>query len=282
MNALNVSLLSAGYCVHPEKIAIRDGAFRLRQFPAMAALIKHPKIGFILFDTGYTQRFFTETAAWPFSVYRHITPVYLKQGESIKEQLCLQGIRADQIRYILLSHFHADHIAGCKDFPQATFIVLQEAYDAVKNLTGMKALRAGYIKGLLPENFESRLQMITHSQAIKLSGEHWPFEYGFDVLGDASLLLVKLPGHTDGQMGLIIQSSCTGSYFFIGDACWQKRSYTAQIPPHWLARFITGNWREYMHTLQRIHTYAKCHPEVIVVPSHCKEILEEINSAAKY
>lgn len=281
MSSLEVSLLRAGYCVHLEIIAMRNGSFQLREFPAMAALIKHPEKGYILFDSGYTRRFFTETARWPFSLYGHITPVYLKKGESITEQLHLQGIEANQVRYILLSHFHADHIGGCRDFHSATFVAHQEAFAAVKSLTGMKALRAGFIKALLPEDFESRLVTLKDSQAIKLPELHRPFEYGFDVFEDKTLFLVKLPGHTTGQMGLIIPESSTGGYFFIADACWQKASFRKLIPPHWLARFITADWKEYLQTLHRVHEYAGNHPHIAVVPSHCKETLEDMFNAAR-
>lgn len=281
MLGLAVDLLTAGYCVHSEKITVRNRTFRKKKFPAMAALIKHPVKGYILFDTGYTSRFFSETAAWPLSVYRYITPVYLQKGESLVEQLHLKGIEADQVRYVILSHFHADHIGGCKDFSQATFIAHEDAYNAVKNLTGIKALRVAFIKNLLPKDFTDRLLLISDKNAISLPAVHRPFEYGFDIFEDASLFLVPLSGHTTGQLGLIIPNSVTGGYFLIADACWQKCSYSKLIPPHWLAKLITANWSEYMGTLKKIHNYAKANPEIAVVPSHCSETLEEIARVPK-
>ena len=280
MIRLEVELLTAGYCVHPEKITVRDRTPSKKRFPAMAALIKHPEKGYILFDTGYTQRFFTETASWPFSIYRHITPVYLQKGESIAEKLCAQGIAADQVRYVILSHFHADHIGGCRDFPQATFIAHEDAFNAVKNLTGIKGLRAAFIKNLLPEDFANRLLLLSDLYAVDLPMEYRPFEWGFDIFADGSLFLIKLAGHTKGQLGLMIPYSDTGRYFLIADACWQKCSYSQLIPPHWLARIITVNWREYNDNLKRIHDYAKLHPEVVVVPSHCSETLEGLASVS--
>ena len=282
MNNLEVLVLKAGCCVHPEKVAIRKGSFRPRQFPALAVLIKHPVHGCILFDTGYTQRFFLETASWPFSLYRKITPVYINKGESVAEQIYQSGIEPGQIRYIFLSHFHADHIGGCNDFPNATFFASQEAYDAVKKLTGFYALRAGYLKNLLPGNFEERLVLLNDDQLVKISQENGPFHYGFDVFHDSSLLLVKLPGHVCGQMGLLIPHSKSGSYFFISDACWLKRSYIKEILPHWLTKLIIDDWQDYRDTLHQIHCYAESHTRVKIVPSHCLETWEEIVDAAKY
>lgn len=281
MTGLKVDLLTAGYCVHPEKITVRNRTLRKKRFPAMAAFIKHPEKGYILFDTGYTKRFFAETSSWPFSIYRYITPVYLQEGESIVEQLYSRGIEANQVRYVILSHFHADHIGGCRDFSKATFIVHKDAYNAVKNLEGIKGLRAAFIKNLLPEDFPDRLLLLSDLNVISLPAAHWPFEKGFDIFGDSSLLLIELPGHANGQLGLIIPNSVTGGYFLIADACWQTCSYRQLIPLHWLAKLITVNGEEYKRTLKKIHDYAKANPEVAVVPSHCSETLEGIARASK-
>ncbi|WP_371381694.1 MBL fold metallo-hydrolase [Sporomusa aerivorans] len=278
---LEVDLLTAGYCVHPEKMTARDRAFHKKKFPAMAAVIKHPAKGYILFDTGHTMRFFSETLTWPLAVYRYITPVYLQKGESIVEQLHSQGIQAHQVRYAILSHFHADHIGGCRDFSQATFIVHEDAYNAVQNLEGIKALRAGFIKNLLPEDFTDRLRLLSDGDAVHLPLEHRPFEYGFDIFEDGSLFLVVLAGHAKGQLGIMIPNSTTGGYFLIADACWQKCSYTQLMLPHWLTKLIMANWTEYIGTLKKIHEYAKSHPNIAVIPSHCTETLEGMASVSK-
>ena len=53
---------AAGYCTHPEFLTLRGGSFRPVRFPAGFACILHPDHGPILLDTGYSSRFFEETA----------------------------------------------------------------------------------------------------------------------------------------------------------------------------------------------------------------------------
>lgn len=255
---------------------MRGGSLQTRRFPAMTALVCHPRQGKLLFDTGYAQRFFSETAKWPFSLYRRITPVYLAAGESVAEQLWARRIPPEEIRYIFLSHLHADHIGGCLDFPQAQFIAAQEAYEAVCRLPDCRALCAGFIPGLLPRDFARRLRPAALFPRLDIGAEHAPFQKGFDLFGDGSALAVPLPGHAAGQMGLLLPETASGGWFLVGDACWSRRSYLAQIPPHWAARAVTHSWKAYVETLRAIGAYAASHLKISVVPSHCQETMEEI------
>ena len=86
----------------------------------------------------------------PNAMYRHITPVVYREEDSAVHFLARIGLKASDIRYIILSHFHGDHIAGVRDFPEAQFIYLPRAYDAVRSLGPIAAVKAGFLAGLLP------------------------------------------------------------------------------------------------------------------------------------
>ena len=119
---LKVNFFQAGYCTHPEAIVMRDRPWKIMEFPSIVALISHPQIGSILFDTGYSNRFFQETSSFPFRLYALTTPVYFQDEDSAAYQLEKEGIQPETIQSIIISHFHADHIGGLGDFPQANFI----------------------------------------------------------------------------------------------------------------------------------------------------------------
>ena len=88
---LKVTLLSDGSCVQLEKMAIRDGTMRRIRFASMFALIEHPRVGPILFDTGYTRRFFEETKRFPAKLYGLITPTRLANEDDAVNQLRASG-----------------------------------------------------------------------------------------------------------------------------------------------------------------------------------------------
>ncbi len=269
---IRLTLLSTGYCTHPEFILLRGGQRKSVPIPALVGLIQHPRLGPILFDTGYAPRFFTETRRLPYSLYAKITPVHLRPAETAKQQLDNLGIAAADVRYIIISHFHADHIAGLPDFPNATFIYFDSAYRAVRHRRGLKALRAGFLPGLLPPNFEQRSRPVDPQAAVPLSPEYRPFERGVALLGDENLLAAPLPGHAHGQMGLFLPTENLGPVLLAADACWHSRAYRQLVWPHPLANLVLADPQAYRQTLRRLHQLHRHNPNILIIPSHCREI----------
>lgn len=269
---IKVSFFKAGYCTHPEAVVVRDGRWKTIGFPSLFALISHPKVGSILFDTGYSERFFQETSQYPFSLYALTTPVYFQPEDSAVYQLQKNGIEPEVVQYIIISHFHADHIGGLRDFPNAHFMCFKSAYEAVKYRRGIKALRAGFLSGLLPSDFEQRAMFVEDKQTISLPSQYAPFDTGFDLLGDGSLLAVELPGHATGQLGLFFIDADNQSYFLIADACWLSRAYQEFVKPNPIANLIFSNRQEYVDTLSKIHHLHKLNPKLKIIPTHCPSI----------
>jgi glyoxylase-like metal-dependent hydrolase (beta-lactamase superfamily II) len=274
--SLQISFFKAGYCTHPEAVVVRDGRWKTTNFPSLFALISHSKIGALLFDTGYSDRFFQETRHLPFSLYALTTPVYFQPEDSAVYQLQKQGIEPEAVQYIIISHFHADHIGGLRDFPNANFVCFNSAYEAVKYRRGINALKAGFLLGLLPSDFEQRAIFVEDKQTVSLPSQYAPFNTGFDLLGDGSLLAVELPGHATGQLGLFFIDADNQSYFLIADACWLSRAYQEFVKPHPIANLIFSNGQEYVDTLSKIHQLHKLNPSLKIIPTHCPKTWNEL------
>ncbi|MEI8390432.1 MAG: MBL fold metallo-hydrolase [bacterium] len=272
---VKVNFFSAGYCTHPEKIVIKGGSSKPVKFYATFVLIEHPEKGLILFDTGYSERFYTETKNFPFNIYAKITPVYFKEENSAVFQLKQLGINPNDIKLIILSHFHADHIGGVKDFPNAEFLCFKSAYEEIKGKKTLAAMKKGFLPGLLPGDFESRLKFADSLNKINISEEYSPFETGFDVFGDRSLIAVDVSGHSEGQLGLFI-STGENTYFLVADACWLSKSYKEFILPHPIADIAFSCKKEYLNTLKKLHELSKKRPDINIMPSHCPEFLKKI------
>jgi len=270
MSEVRLTLLSAGFCECPEFIVLRNGSGRTLRFPATFALLEHPRRGPMLLDTGYTTRFFTETQHFPYSVYGRATPVTLPEGENAVEQLARRGIRATDVECILISHFHADHVGGLRDFPNARFVYLPEAYAAVRDRRGIDAVRRGFLPGLLPTDFEARSHPIAPTQMRPLA-DCAPFAQGADLLGDETLLAVALPGHAAGQMGLFVRAEGGDRYFLVVDGCWTSHAFRQNALPHPLANLIFDDPAAYRRTLADLHTFHRRHPDVQLIPAHCAE-----------
>lgn len=267
----SLTLLQAGYTTAPEAIILRGGRWQKIKIPALLGLIEHPRRGPILFDTGYGPRFFSETRRWPASLYPKITPVTLAATDTAAAQLAARGIAPADVRFIILSHFHADHVGGLFDFPCAQFIYPAAALAAVRGKSGLAALRAGYLPGLLPPNFLARGRALQPADFGPLPADLAPFERGVDIFGDGSLLGVNLPGHAVGQMGLFLRDESRGPVLLATDACWHSRAYRELLFPHPIINRILPDAAAYQTTLTRLHQLHRRRPDLHIIPSHCPE-----------
>ena len=277
---VKLRMIQAGYCTHPERVVLGRGSWQPCRFPAMVGVIAHPTEGLMLFDTGYSERFHEETASFPNLVYARITPVFYRPEDSVVTQLEALGHRAEDVRHVILSHFHGDHIAAVGDFPQARFLCSEEGYAALRPLTGIAALTKGFLPGLLPEDFAQRLDPFETRPKVDLTGKLDPFTTGYDLFGDGTLIAVPLPGHAVGHYGLLVESE-KGPVFLVGDACWTSKSFTEMRLPAPVAQLIFSDRREYARTLRGLHTLSQERPEVTIVPSHCQDLWESFAREAR-
>jgi len=267
---LKFRLLKVGHCTHPECVAMQGGRWGSVRFPALCGLIEHPQRGFVLFDTGYSEHFFNATAHLPERAYRWITPVTLRQQDTLLSQLERLGISAADIRYVLISHFHGDHIAGVRDFPNARFVSMRADYEGLRAKSRWNNLLHGCLPGLLPEDFHARIAFAEDAKPILLPNEFKPFESGFD-LEDGSLIAVPLPGHSRGQMGLVFRRADGQFVFMVADACWSVDALALNRLPTWIAGRLFDNPANYNTTFQKLRKLALRQNAVALVPSHCEQ-----------
>jgi glyoxylase-like metal-dependent hydrolase (beta-lactamase superfamily II) len=264
------TLKQSGYCEASEHHVLRGNKKKKIQFYATWGHIEHPEYGHILFDTGYTNRFFEETKKFPFNLYAKVTPAYLKPEEEAINQLKTKGIAPEDVSFIIISHFHADHISGLSDYPNATYVCSTEAYSEVKGKKGIAAVRRAFVPALLPPDFEQRLQFVTFNSS-SISIEH--LGKTADLFHDGSVLLFTCPGHAAGQMGALLQTE-TSRVLIAADAAWVKQNYESVHLPMQIVRIFFHSWKDFKQSLKNIHLFHKANPETPIIPCHCKETMD--------
>ncbi len=272
MTCCGFHVLKAGLCYHPAGMARRGAGFCSTEFPALAGLILHPSEGPILFDTGYDPAFFAATQTMPERLYRWATPVTLKDGHAAADQLARFGLAPEDIRAVVISHFHGDHIAGLHAFPKARVFCSRLGADELKRSSRFARVRRGVLSALAPADIHTTATFFEDLAPCPLGADMAPFEAGADLFGDASLIAVRLPGHCVGHWGLLLKDQAGRKTFLIGDAAWSSRAVRDNIPPPRLTTALLGDTETYRNTLRDLHRLRKRNSEILLAPSHCPEI----------
>lgn len=270
LKQVKLHLLDTGYCKNFEKMVSKNKPWRIQHFHALVGLIEHPTLGPILFDTGYSTHLIQLCKHIPYLLYPLITPLHFHESLSAANQIQKYGYKPEEIKHIIISHFHPDHIAGLKDFPNARFYGSTNTYFYLKQLSKIKSLKELFFQNLLPDDFEKRFHPFDHTPCTL---PYTPFTQGYDLFGDSSIIAVNLPGHAAGQIGIFIQTSFQ-TILLVADACWQSDNYLHLEQPHFLARSAIYDYSDYCATLQLLHDLKTNHSHIEIIPSHCQVMWE--------
>jgi glyoxylase-like metal-dependent hydrolase (beta-lactamase superfamily II) len=274
MRAVTLRGFRVGFCRHPQRMAIRDGRWWPVDFPALAILLVHPEEGPIVFDTGYDPAFFTATEPFPERLYRWTTPPTLSPREALADQLAAAGIAPGDVRHLILSHFHADHVAGTHRFPNAAIHCALAGYDAMCAGSRLASVCKGMLRALAPADFLTRARWFEDAVRVSLPADLAPFVDGADLLGDGSLLALPLPGHCPGHWGLVLREDA-GLHMLVADAAWSSDAIRRDMPPPRLTMTLLGDPTATRATLHDLHRLRVRNPDIRLTPSHCPECASE-------
>ncbi|CAN5147295.1 MBL fold metallo-hydrolase [soil metagenome] len=271
MRRCEIHFIEAGYCRHPEAMTLAGGRLTSISFPALVGLFIHPTEGPILFDTGYDPAFLAATDPFPERLYRWLTPTVISPKSATSSQLARFGLTPADVRWVILSHFHGDHIAGLHAFPDARIACARAGLDAARAGGKLAALTKGVLRSLIPPDIDERLVFFEDCPRVPLPSAYAPFDEGADLFGDGSLLAVELPGHCPGHWGLAARGADDAQHFLTADASWSSRAIRENRPPPRLTTALLGSTAPYRQTLVRLQQMAKASPDLVLTPAHCLE-----------
>jgi len=165
------------------------------QFVYSCYLIKHDD-QYLLWDTGHA-----------------MTTPNVAPKVSIVDQLAQANVKPEQINFVGISHYHADHTGQVSSFPKATLLIGKGDWDAI---TSPKPAEGVNFKPF--ENW------------ISGGGNVQPVPLDKDVFGDGSVMMLNTPGHTPGHHSLLVKTQ-SGNFIITGDAVHFRENYeTGGVP----------------------------------------------------
>lgn len=267
--------VSGHSCADPRHLGFDAGA--AMSFPAGWALIEHPLQGAILFDCGYGPQARLAMRRGLRWLYRRVIHACSAPHTDAAALLQRRGLARDEVRMVVLSHFHPDHIGGLGQFPQARFVAHADAWRQVEDSGWFGLLHAQIWKELLPADFVARLQLLDErgrrgldGDLAMLGGEGW------DLFGDGSLFALPLPGHARGQIGLALRTHDGERAILAADAFWRREQLDLGRDLPWLTRLLAmDDASAYRDTLRRLTRFRDTHPGAWLIPAHCAQTLAE-------
>jgi glyoxylase-like metal-dependent hydrolase (beta-lactamase superfamily II) len=175
--------------------------------------------GVLLFDAGQTAR-----AAEPgYHTWWHpflwLSRFELDAEDEAAPQLRRLGLDPADVRWVLLSHLHTDHIGGLAAFRHAEVLVSPLEWSRAAGF-------AGKVRGYLPQRWPDGLA----PTLVKFDGPPvGPFSETRELDEDGRLVVVTTPGHTPGHLGLLVFGD-GGSFLLAGDLVHAPRELARVAP----------------------------------------------------
>jgi len=170
--------------------------------PMLMFLIDHPK-GLVVVDTGLD----TVNSRAPFL---EVTP-----EQRIDAQLRRVGYDPDDVKYVVLTHLHLDHVGGMPLFPKATFVVRRSELRAA---WWPDAYEGGY-------DFDGLMQTRSFKYLQLPDGE------SCDLFLDGTVVCFDTRGHSEGHQSVLVDLPNSGKIVLVGDAVQVAENFTAKVPP---------------------------------------------------
>jgi len=245
------------------------------RFPAGWALIEHPTQGLVLFDCGYGAAARLAMRSGLRRVYRHVIGACCPPGEDPSRLLATAGLRPQDVRHVVLSHFHPDHVGGLAEFPGAGCIAHLDAWRQVCEGNRCNRLHAQIWRELLPTGIGARMHLLDPAASTPLPGAMALFGEGWDLFGDGSLLAFHLPGHAAGQIGLALQVDGR-LVLLVADAFWRREQLDQpRLPPWWVRMLAIRDSDAYADTLRKLRVFRDGNPTAWIIPAHCAATLAD-------
>lgn len=184
----------------------------------------------ILVDTGcHPQVTVNPEAAWG-GLTKAFYPL-VAADDLVPNVLRQIGVAPESIQTVICTHLHMDH-CGCNSlFPQARFLVHEAEWETVQD----PAVEG---QGYFRQDWDHAL-------------DYHRVQDGHDVLGDGSVTLHHLPGHTRGSLGVAVRLAQRGQVVLAADASPVLANLAGEVPRNTWDREQFARSTEVLRTWQR-------------------------------
>ena len=207
-------VLLCGFEILPKTISTRDRGANIIMSEPISAYLLDTTAGWVMVDTGLDEtrvddpllakKYFVDRGWKPPPV---VLPIH-----RLRDQLSTLGVELSMIRYVILTHTHADHTGNLKHFPNAQVFIQSQEYDyAFQPIDQLP-------NAWFHEDYDQR----PATDWIIIEGDHAVLP-GLDILSTR--------GHTPGHQSVRVQLPSGSTIILTGDAGDLMENFDEEVLP---------------------------------------------------
>ena len=168
---------------------------------------------------------------------------------SVVDQLKQLNVTPDQIKYVGISHYHADHTGQIASFPKATLLIGKLEWDAISAPTPAQGVNSAPFESW--KKGDSKVEPLPNDK---------------DVFGDGSVIVLSTPGHTPGHRSLLVKLA-SKAYILSGDAVHFRENYDSDGAP-----WFNYDRAQTVASIQRIKGLVKNLKATLIIQHDARDI----------
>src|SRR5581483_6640028 len=180
---------------------------------------------------------------------------------SIVDQLAKVNIKPEQIKFVGISHYHADHTGQVASFPNATLLIGKGDWDEITSAKPREGVNAA-----------------PFAHWVSGGGKVEGLALDKDVFGDGSVIVLNTPGHTPGHHSLLVKLPQMGPVVLMGDLAHFHENYDSNGVPS-----FNYNRADTLASLDRVKKIAAKFKATVVIQHDARDVskLPAFPAAAK-
>ncbi|MDD2700141.1 MAG: MBL fold metallo-hydrolase [Sideroxydans sp.] len=218
-----------------------------------AHLLKHPRYGNFIIDTGVSQKLLDDPGKhglnWIIQQAMHLEKLHIRKStdEMLQE---LNG----KLSGVFFTHLHLDHIAGMPDIAADVPLYIGATESSASHFKNL------FVRGATDQLLKGKQPLQEWHFQPDPQGN---FEGIIDLFGDGSAFVISVPGHSPGSVAFLIRTT-RGPVLMTGDACITRWGWEHTVEPG----DFTADHERNLKNLKSMKELVARHPAIEVRLGH--------------